>query len=382
MTSSGPEGQDGDEPVDDELDADASDLASPSVGSARPSATERTWIHPAELPSRQAIATPVRSARSPRWVQVVLGVAAASLLLVGVSFLSRSLPPTDSQTTVLSASRLADAPTAIGRTARAMVVLTITSSKGSETTPGIALVSRRVITTTATIPSDALVYADDLEGHPVTATSYRTDATVGLTALVFAVPVVRQVADVATESARGTVTAISLSSTNGAQPVRWAAAHVRSTDALVTKGGRCIGSVTGTSPLSEDAGTVLASTSGRAEAISSPSLATDAYLPATFASSLSGELVSMTSTTHGRLGISGTTAPQGGSEVVAVAAGGPAAGILEKGDVILGVNGATVSTAAEMVDDVYLQPAGATLDLTVRRGHTISTRAVTLEPTH
>ena len=378
--SSGPFGPDGEEPADEESSSAADNVGSLSGGSVRPSAAERTWIHPAELPSTRVIAHPSPSAGTPRWIQVTLGVAATMLLLVGISFLSRSLPSSDSKITVLSASRLSQAPDSVAQTARAMTVLTVTSHTGAVRAPGIALVSRKIITTTTAIPTDALVYADDLQGHRVAAMNLHTDRTVGLTVLVFAVPVVRAVADVAAEPSQGGSTAVSLATGGATQPVRWSSAQISSIDALLNSKGHSIGSITGTSPLSDEADTVLTSNSGRVEAISSPSLATDAFLPASFASALSTQLIVAPTGTHGRLGIAGSTAREGGAKVVEVASDGPAAGILAPGDVILGVDGHTVASAAEMVDAVYLEPAGSVLNLTVQRGHTISNRAVTLTP--
>ena len=61
-----------------------------------------------------------------------------------------------------------------------------------------------------------------------------------------------------------------------------------------------------------------------------------------------------------------------------MASSGPAAGVLAPGDVIVAVNGESMTTASEMVDAVYLEPPGSTLDLTVRRGGTTAHRDVTL----
>jgi hypothetical protein len=377
---SGSEDPDGDEPKGEGSASDAAIPGIPAGESNRPSASERKWIHPAELPSRRAIQAPAEPARIPRWIQIPMGVAAASLLLLGATFLARNPPSTDAQTSVLSAVRISDAPDAVGRTADAMTVLTITSPAGSTTAPGIALIGRRVITTTATIPRDALVYADDLHGRPVSATSVHTDGTVGLTALVFTVPVTRAVAKVAAEEDRGPATAVSRVADGAAQPVRWSSASIRSVDTLLSTNGRSIGTVAGESPLADEPCTILMTSEGKAEAISSPSLTDGAFLPASFASGLTAQLTTWPNATHGRLGISGTTSPQGGAEIIEVVAGGPSVGLLLVGDVIVAVNGEEVATTSEMVDAVYLLPSGSTLDLTVRRDGTTAHRAITLAP--
>ena len=379
-TFSGSDDPDGEEPTEEGAGSDAAIPGLPFGDSNRPSATERKWIHPAELPSRRAIQPPAEPARIPRWIQIPMGVAAAALLLVGASFLSRTPPGTDAQTSVLSAVRLSDAPDAVTRTANAMTVLTITSSSGTTTAPGIALVGRRVITTTATIPRDALVYADDLHGRPVSATSFHTDTTVGLTALIFTVPVTKAVAAVAAEEERGTATAVSRVADGATQPVRWSNATVRSVDTLLSTNGRSIGAVAGDSPLADEPCTILMAPTGKTEAISSPDLTAGAFLPASFASSLTTQLATWPEATHGRLGISGVTSASGGAEIVEVVAGGPSVGLLFVGDVIVAVNGEEVGTTSEMVDAVYLAPSGSTLDLTVRHAGTTTHRVVTLTP--
>ena len=352
----------------------------PTGESHRPSVSDRKWIHPAELPSRRAIQPPAEPARIPRWIQIPLGVAAASLLLVGASFLSGTPTSTDAQTSVLSAVKLSDAPTTVSRTADAMTVLTITSSSGTTTAPGIALVGRRVITTTAPIPHDALVYADDLHGRPVAAATFHPDGTVGLTALVFTVPVTRAVAPVAAEERRGPATAVTRAEDGATQPVRWSNAEIRSVDSLLASEGRSIGAVTGSSPLADEPGTVLLTAQGRTEAISAPGLAAGSFLPASFASGLTSQLATWPNATHGRLGVSGTTAAGGGSEIIEVVRGGPCDGLIAVGDVIVAVNGEAVATTSEMVDAVYLTSSGSTLDLTVRRDGTTTHRVVTLAP--
>ena len=376
---SGPPDPDAEEPQDGLTSSDAP-VADRTLGeSNRPSAIERRWIHPAELPSRQAIQPTAAPSHFPRWVQIPVGAAAAVVLIVGITYVVSKAPRTSpAQTAVLSAVRLADAPAAVGRTARAMTVLTITSPSGSTTAPGIALVNRHVITTTASIPTNALVYADDLQGRPVTATSVHTDATVGLTALVFAVPVTRAVARVTANESRGTAIAVSRAVDGPAKPVQWSTASVSSVDALLSTSGRSIGSVAASSPLADQPCTVLMTPSGHTEAISAPSLTTGSFLPAAFAADLTTQLVTAPQVTHGHLGISGTTASGGGAEVVDVASSGPAAGVLAPGDVIVAVNGESMTTASEMVDAVYLEPPGSTLDLTVRRGGTTAHRDVTL----
>ena len=370
----------GEEPDEEGARSGAAIPGVPFADSNRPSAIERKWIHPAELPSRRAIQAPAEPARIPKWIQIPLGVAATALLLVGASFLSKTPSSSDAQTSVLSAVRLSDAPDTVRRTANAMTVLTITNSSGTITAPGIALVGRRVITTTASIPRDALVYADDLHGHPVTATSFHTDTTVGLSALVFSVPVTRAVAAVVAEEGRGPATAISRVADGPAQPVRWSDATVRSVDTLLNANGRSIGALAGDSPLADEPGTVLMTEKGRCEAISAPGLALGSFLPASFASGLTSQLTLWPHAAHGRLGISGTTASGGGAEIIEVVAGGPSDGLLVVGDVITAVDNEHVATTSEMVDAVYLAASGTTLDLTIRHNGTTAHRVVTLAP--
>ena len=66
---------------------------------------------------------------------------------------------------------------------------------------------------------------------------------------------------------------------------------------------------------------------------------------------------------HGWLGVEGTDAPGGaGAKVAHGAAGGPAAGRLQPGQVIVAVDALPVRTMAELRARLYVLPPGTAVD--------------------
>ncbi|HEY7048385.1 MAG TPA: trypsin-like peptidase domain-containing protein [Jatrophihabitantaceae bacterium] len=100
-------------------------------------------------------------------------------------------------------------------------------------------------------------------------------------------------------------------------------------------------------------------------------------IPSDFAHSIAQELIAHGSVTHGFLGVSVDTAPEGtGLYVVAVTPGGPAASAgLQVGDVITKIDGESASSAEQLLELTLTHKPGDTVTVTYeRQGETQETR--------
>ena len=228
-----------------------------------------------------------------------------------------------------------------------------------------------MITTTAQIPSDAIVYASDLESRPVAAIGVHRDVATGVSVLVFSVPVVEAAATLAHAPTPAKLTAVSVEPSPGPDHVHWASTTVRSSDAVVESGRTSVGAITTTNPLSTEASSLLTDQQGRAEAISDPSLGAGAYLPVGFVVDLTKMLIDLPMGGHGHLGVTCRSTATGVA-VIAITPGSPADGIVFVGDLIVAVGNRDVTKVSDLVNAVYLQPVGTSADVTIKRsGQTV-----------
>lgn len=334
--------------------------------SERPSPVERPWIHPAELPSRQALHRPIEPQPIGRWIQIPMSIAAVMLLILGIAMLVSRPHDAETEDGIHTAARLAAAPGVISRSAGSIEVLTIATGAGTRSVTGVALLNRQVITTTAQIPSDAIVYASDLENRPVAAIGVHRDVATGVTVLVFSVPVVEAAAVVARTPTSANLTAVSVEPSPGPDSVHWASTTVKSTDAVVESGSISVGALTTANPLSTEASSLLTDQQGRAEAISDPSLGAGAYLPVGFAFDLTKMMIDLPMGGHGHFGVTCRSTAIG-VEVIAIASGSPADGIVFVDDLIISIGSRHVTKVSDLVNAVYLQPAGTSADVTIKR---------------
>jgi serine protease Do len=91
------------------------------------------------------------------------------------------------------------------------------------------------------------------------------------------------------------------------------------------------------------------------------------FLPSQLVVGVADDLRSSNRVEHGWLGVSGADAPDGaGARVEAVQSGGPAAGRLQVGQVIVAVNALPVRTMAELRARLYVLAPGAAIALSVQ----------------
>ena len=104
-----------------------------------------------------------------------------------------------------------------------------------------------------------------------------------------------------------------------------------------------------------------------------------AFLPSDLVVGVADDLRSSNRVVHGWLGVSGTDAPDGGgAKVESVQPGGPAAGRLQEGQVIVAVNSLPVRTMAELRSRLYVLAPGAAIALSVQQGASTKVVDVTL----
>ena len=163
-----------------------------------------------------------------------------------------------------------------------------------------------------------------------------------------------------------TAVALSLGGTSGA-PISWERITISSTDVPIVIDHVALGAVRAATHLDQTAGSVLVSSSGTLEAVSTPRLGAHLYLPASLIIDLALRLAQGTPPSHCALRISAQTSSGAGARVIAVDPTGPSAGVLFEGDVVIAIEGSKVHTASELVDALYVQDAAVALHLTVRR---------------
>ena len=368
-----PPGDGGDEDSDEEsVDHDSQDRD--HVG--RPAASERTWIHPAELPGRAAL-TPA-PAPPRRWFIATAGVAASVLLIAGISLLVAT-PPTPATNPVLTAA-LRAVPKSVAPSANALNAVSASTSGGAveATGEGIALVDTKTLTTTMAFVPGSTIRATTANGHQVTATNVATDPVTGMTVATFPEPVTTTTARPAAPVAGADLTALAIPQGAANDTRTWQAAHLEAAATLVEVSSTTLGTIHDRSSLSSTATSLLVAGDGAVVGISDPALGEGTYLPAEMAVELSRSLAHSSTMTHGKLGITGADDHGQGAQVVAVETTGPSAGALQHGDVITAVDSKPVACAADLVDSVWARTAGQQVDLTVDRHGQTTHESVTL----
>ena len=126
-------------------------------------------------------------------------------------------------------------------------------------------------------------------------------------------------------------------------------------------------------PLLDSAGAVVG-------LLSDPTTAT--FLPSDLVLAVADDLRSRGHVARGFLGIEGTNAPEGpGAVIESVGANGPAAGRLNRGEVIVAVDNQPVRTMAELLTRLYALDPGTGVQLDVENASQKSSVGVTLGPT-
>jgi S1-C subfamily serine protease len=92
------------------------------------------------------------------------------------------------------------------------------------------------------------------------------------------------------------------------------------------------------------------------------------FLPSSLVVGVANDLRSKDRVVHGWLGVQGTDAPDdGGATVAKVQSGGPAAGHLQAGQLIVAMNSTPVRSMAELRALLYVLPPGTAITLSVQQ---------------
>jgi S1-C subfamily serine protease len=357
---------------------------------------DRLWRHPSEVAPSGAPRhpeAPVLLNAPPRHsyrgaVMVMVGVVAvlAAVASAVVLLSPASQRPLDSATrdtaaagplTTLAGPQNA-VPAAAEAAGRSMVALQATTAHGPVALVGVAVAEGGLVVTTA----DLLVGVQRIEmvgpgGRLERASVVATDATSDV-ALVD-VPVDVPVAPFADDAGlSGGSPDLMLSFV----PAGHSSVALHCTPGSVTAVGDAIAgtgpaggmpSITSSTTSAVTAGEPLLNASGDVVGIlydpSTGGITPGTFLPSPLVVGVADDLRSRDRVVHGWLGVEGTDAPNGsGAKVESVQPGGPGAGHVQAGQVIVAVDSLPVRTMAELRARLYVLPPGAPVALSVQQG--------------
>jgi len=357
---------------------------------------ERPWRHPSELLS-PGVASPgvvaVRPATRSReaWVSALVGAGAAAIVVVAGLFMASPRPA--GLTSALGSRSLQ--PRSVSRS---LVALLTTGSGGTTVECAVAVASGGLVATTA----DALLGATSIEvwrqGRWVPASIVGTDADsdIGLVRVPFDLPVAR-FTDEATVT-RG-VRVWTMDVTSAPLGSSELGAWWSTSEGTVSEAGAAVDGARGqgmpsivVAPTlgSNTTGGVLVGADGAVLGIQDTSVASgvtgEVFLPADLVVGVSADLAVEGSVSHGWLGMEGSDAAAtraappapSGAVVERVDPTGPAAAILQPGDVIVAVDETPVRSMADLRSQLYMLPAGSPVWLRIYRNNTVTTVEVDL----
>lgn len=351
---------------------------------------ERPWRHPSELrspnlaaPGGAATPRPATHSREA-WVSALVGAGAAALVVVAGLFMASPRPAGVTGATEGGSPQ----PGSVGRS---LVALLTTGSGGTTLDCAVAVASGGLVATTA----DALVGATSVEAWrrgrwvPVSIVGTDADSDIGLVRVPFDLPVAR-FTDEATVTRGARVWTMDV--TSAALGLSELGTEWSTSEGTVSAAGTAVNGARGqgmpsivvASALTSDAtGGVLVSADGAVLGIQDTSVvsggAGEVFLPADLVVGVSADLAADGSVSHGWLGINGgdtaarATPPVRGALVEAIDPAGPAATILQQGDVIVAIDDTPVRSMADLRSQLYMLPAGSPVLLRVYRDETLTT---------
>jgi putative serine protease PepD len=348
-------------------------------GSAPPP-SERTWVHPSELPGSfdQAAMPPARVAGSRRF-KALVATSASVLLLTGGVLLAQ---PTDSQLAGAStgphvATTFAALPPSDRHAAQSMLALVIYEGQHLGTATAMVLPPGDLAVTTTPVPKGASVMGGVLGQRSVALEVVGTDAQLGVTLLqlpttVEVTPIAPLGPAVSTGGAPTALTALAaVRGTTTPTEFAYAAAYLTSPPAAATVGRSVIAVTHGKSLAGVIAGTLVLDGSGRAVAAQVPALGSTSFVSATFLRLLAERIVLGNASDHGWLQLVGAATSTGAARVLGVTYRGATWGKVLAGDTIVAINSVRVRTMADVGSILYTSSPGQPVDLTVLRdGHT------------
>jgi len=343
---------------------------------AAPPPTERTWVHPSELPGSfdRAVLPPPRAAGSRRF-KALVACSASALLVTGGILLAE---PAGTQLAGASTgpfvvTSLSALPPTDRAAAKTMLSLVIYEGQHLGTATAMVLPPGDLAVTTTPVPKGASVMGRIL-GHPSMALKVDgTDRLLGVTVLRLPVtldvtPTAPLAPAVSTGGAPTALTALAaVRGTTTATEFDYAAAYLSSTPEPATVGRSVIAVTHGRSLAGVIAGTLILDGDGEAVAAQVPALGSTSFVSATFLQLLAERIVLGNAAHHGWLQLVGAATSTGQARVIAVTEHGASWGKILPGDTIVAIDSVRVRTMADVGSILFTSSPGQPLDLTVLR---------------
>ncbi len=332
-------------------------------------------MHPSELfaagtPAAKGRVGPTRRARHRRLPAAAVG-AAAAVAAVGGFLLAASVQGPAQRAATTSVTLPAATAAAMARhapgLAKSLVVLTVAGPTGDRRRCGVAVAPGGLVATDAFgLAGTRIVSAETGGGASVTAVVVAEDkgSDIALVHVDRSLPVPR-FADDSALRAGVPVAALALDPQAASRPRPWWSPDVVEGVAVAIPQGmaRGLGAITalGIAPppgsvLLDDHQRVVGLDDGEGQGV---------FLPSELVLGVARQLAADGQVHHGWLGLTGWS--RRGAVVATVSPGGPSAGRLEPGDVIVAVDGTSVRSLAELRERLYVLAPATTARLGVLR---------------
>jgi hypothetical protein len=343
--------------------------------SAVPAPSERTWIHPSELPgSFDRAVMPAPQRLGSRRIQASIAAGASAMLALGGMLLAAPADaPAGATVGPHVATSIAALPQPVRAAADATLALVINEGSHLGTATAMVVPPGDLAVTTTPIPAGASV-SGLRPGHTMQLTIVGTDRALGVTVLrlpttVPVTPIAALGPAVSTGGAPTTLTALAaVRGANSPLEFQYAAAYLGDHPRATRVGASLIGVTHGISLIGLVAGSLVLDGQGRAVAASVPTLSASSFVPASFLQLLAQRIVLGDTSGHGWLQLSGVPSAIGAAKVGIVDEHGASWGILRPGDVLLAVNSEPVRTMADVGTLLYTSSPGQPITLTIARG--------------
>ncbi len=329
-------------------------------GRPTPPPEDRGWLHPSELPSFTRLPTHHVPPVAERTLRIAASLLVLGLVGAAAGFASsRDHSPPNQPMSQNVAMRLAELPPVLQRVAPHVVDLTITTPSHVTTVAAMVLPGSLAVTTAA-IPHGALLTAWVTGRAPFMASWVGRDRVMGFSIVRLSQPVAP--AALAPMPASASVTALAPVTTGPTVAPRFTWSTTTIGDPVLRANG--VVSYLAAVPESNLDGlddAVAVNADGRVVAVLAGG---SAWYPAQFVARVA-QIVATGDGCHAGLGIAGTTAQGGGVLVTHVPTSSPAHGRLRAGDVLVRLDGHSISTWTGLLTQLYLTPARtlATIDL-------------------
>jgi S1-C subfamily serine protease len=320
---------------------------------------------------------------------VLIGIAAVFAVVAWIVVLlspssqrpqSSATQDTSAQAPTTLAGSQNAVPAAAEAAGRSMVQLVATTTHGTVTLVGVAVAEGGLVVTTADMLTGLehieMVGADGkLEQASLTATDTASD--VALVTVPEDVPVAPFADDSSLNGGAPDLLLSYVSAGGGALALHCTPGSVGGVGAAIASGpAGGMAAITSSAPATAYAGQPLLNQSGQVVGILyDPAVvgraanggALSTFLPTQLVVGVADDLRSRAQVVHGWLGVEGTDAANGsGAKVVTVESNGPAAGRLQPGQVIVGLDTQSVRTMAELRARLYVLPPGAPVAVSVQ----------------